>query len=63
MLNWIMEHIDDLLAIYGGLVAICTVIVKLTPSTKDDELLGKIIKVLDTFSTAFKKADEEKLKK
>lgn len=62
MLNWIMEHWDDILAIYGGVVAICTVIVKLTPSTKDNEILGKIILFLDTFSTAFRKADEEKLK-
>lgn len=62
MLNWIMEHWDDILAIYGGVVAICTVIVKLTPSTKDDAILGKIILFLDTFSTAFRKADEEKLK-
>ena len=57
-----MEHWDDILAIYGGVVAICTVIVKLTPSTKDNEILGKIILFLDTFSTAFRKADEEKLK-
>lgn len=63
MLDWIIEHWDDVLAIYGGLVAICTVIVKLTPNTKDDEILGKIILFLDTFSTAFRKADEEKLKK
>lgn len=63
MLDWIIEHWDDLLAIYGGIVAICTVVVKLTPSIKDDEIFGKIIKVLDTFSTAFKKSDAEKLSK
>lgn len=63
MLDWIIEHWDDLLAIYGGVVAICTVVVKLTPSVKDDEIFGKIIKILDTFSTAFKKSDAEKLSK
>ena len=63
MLDWIIEHWDDLLAIYGGVVAICTVVVKLTPSVKDDEIFGKIIKILDTFSTAFKKSDVEKLSK
>lgn len=63
MLDWIIEHWDDLLAIYGGIVAICTVVVKLTPSVKDDEILGKVIKILDTFSTAFKKSDAEKLNK
>lgn len=63
MLDWIIEHWDDLLAIYGGIVAICTVVVKLTPSVKDDEIFGKVIKVLDAFSTAFKKSDAEKLNK
>ena len=63
MLDWIIEHWDDMLAIYGGIVAICTVVVKLTPSVKDDEIFGKVIKILDTFSTAFKKSDAEKLNK
>ncbi len=63
MLDWITEHWDDVLAIYGGLVAICTTVVKFTPSTKDDEIIGKIINFLDFFSTAFKKSDAEKLEK
>ncbi len=63
MLDWIIEHWDDLLAIYGGLVAICTTIVKFTPSKKDDEIVNKVINFLDFFSTAFKKADAEKLEK
>lgn len=61
MLNWILEHWTDLLAIYGGIVAVATVICKLTPSTKDDKILEKIIKFLDHFSTVFTKDDAEKL--
>lgn len=60
-MTWIIEHWADLLAIYGGLVAISTVIVKLTPSTKDNEILDKIIKFFDNFSTAFSKEDAAKL--
>ena len=63
MLNWLLLHWSDVFAIYGGVVALCTTIVKITPSTKDDEILGKIVKVADFFSTAFTKADAEKLKK
>lgn len=63
MLDWIIEHWDDILTIYGGIVAICTTVVKFTPSTKDDEIVGKIINFLDFFSTAFKKSDAEKLNK
>lgn len=63
MLSWILEHKEDLLAIYGAVVAICTIVVKLTPSTKDDTIWGKIINILDKFSTAFKASDAAKLSK
>lgn len=55
MIEWISAHWDEVLAVYGGLVALSTAIVKITPSTKDDELLGKIVKVFDKFSTVSKK--------
>lgn len=61
MLDWVLEHWVDLLAIYGAAVAICTTIVKLTPSTKDDAWWAKILKILDHFSTAFTKDDAAKL--
>lgn len=63
MISWLLLHWSDIFAVYGGVVAACTAIVKVTPSTKDDELLGKVIKVADFFSTAFTKADAEKLGK
>lgn len=62
-MTWILANWDNILAIYGGVVAVCTTIVKLTPNTKDDAIVSKVIKVLDFFSTAFTKADAEKLKK
>ena len=62
-MTWIAEHWADLLAIYGGIVAVATVIMRLTPSTKDNEILDKIIKFLDKFSTVFTKDDAEKLAK
>lgn len=45
-------------AVYGAAVAFCTAVVKATPSKKDDEIWGKIVKVLDFFSTAFTKSDK-----
>lgn len=62
MIDFIKTHWEDILAVYGAVVAISTVIVKYTPTKKDDELLAKIIKILDYFSTAFTKKDAEKLK-
>lgn len=51
ILSWIQSHWDDLLAIYGGIVAVATVVVKLTPTQKDDAILAKIVKIFDIFST------------
>lgn len=48
--NWIVSHWDDVLAIVGGLVSVASIIVKLTPTTKDDSVLNAIIKVLAAVS-------------
>lgn len=61
MLAWLLAHTSELLTIYGGIVAVCTTIVKFTPSTKDDSIVAKVISVLDYFSTAFKASDAKKL--
>lgn len=63
MIDWILNHWVDLLAVYGAVVAICSAIVKLTPTTKDDDWWAKIVKILDKFSTVFTKEDAEKLAK
>lgn len=61
MIDWILNHWVDLLAIYGAVVAICSTIIKLTPSVKDDAIWEKIIKILDKFSVCFTKDDIAKL--
>ena len=63
MIDWILEHWADLLAIYGAIVAICSTIINCTPTQKDDNVWAKIIKILDKFSTVFTKEDAEKLAK
>jgi hypothetical protein len=62
-LLWLKANYDSVLAIYGGVVAVCTTIVKITPTVKDDAILAKVLKVIDFFSTAFLKSDAEKLAK
>lgn len=62
-MTWILEHIDDVLAIYGALVAVCTVIVKCTKTDKDDKILNKVVKFADLFSTVLTKEDAEKIAK
>ena len=46
----ITQHAADVLQIIGGVVSVSTLIVKLTPTEKDDALLAKVIKVLSAFS-------------
>ena len=41
VLNFIVEHYDEILAIIGGIVSIATIIVKISPSKRDDEILAK----------------------
>lgn len=50
MVNWIVEHWQDVLSIIAGVIGISTIIVKLTPTQKDDAILAKIIKVLSALS-------------
>jgi hypothetical protein len=50
IIPWITSHGSDLLAIWGGLVAVATVVCKITPTTKDDEILAKVVKLADWFS-------------
>lgn len=49
VINWVVAHIDDLIAIYLGLVGVASIIVKLTPSQKDDAFLGKVITFMSKY--------------
>lgn len=50
MMKFITQHYDEVLQIIGAVVALATLIVKLTPTQKDDNVLAKIIKVLSALS-------------
>ena len=59
IINFITNHYDEVLAIIGGIVSVATIIVKLTPTTKDDEILDKIIGILAKFSLVNTKKDQK----
>lgn len=54
-MNWILENYQAVFAIIGAIVSVASMIVALTPSQKDDALIGKIIAVLDKLSIVAKK--------
>lgn len=54
-MNWILENYQDVLAVIGGLVTFASIVVKITPSQKDDAFLEKVISILEKFSVFNKK--------
>ena len=48
-MEWITEHWNDILAIIGATVTLATLITAATPTTKDDAILAKIVKLLSIF--------------
>ncbi len=50
MIKLITEHYDEVLQIIGAVVALATLVVKLTPTQKDDNVLAQIIRVLSALS-------------
>ena len=50
MINWIETNGKDILAIIGAIVTVASMIVKLTPTPKDDVFLTKVINVLAALS-------------
>lgn len=62
-MNWIIEHIPSILQWIGGIVSCSSIIVKLTPTTKDDGIVDTVIKILDHTSVFNTKKDEAKLGK
>lgn len=50
MISWLQANWKDVLAIIGGVVTVASIIVKLTPTPKDDAVLAKVIKILAALS-------------
>lgn len=60
-ISFIQNHWDELLAIIGGIVSVASIIVKLTPTTKDDNVLNAIVNFLAKFSIVNTKEDQQKI--
>ena len=50
IITWLKTNWDSVLAIIGGVVSVATIIVKLTPTQKDDNVLATLIRLLSVFS-------------
>lgn len=54
-MDWLINNYDAIFAAIGAVVTAATAIVALTPSTKDDEFLGRIVKFIELFSVVTKR--------
>ena len=63
IISFIQNHYDELLAILGSVVTIATIIVGLTPNTKDNEILNKINNIIEKFRLLNNKENKSILKK
>ena len=50
IIGWLKANWESVLAIIGGFVSVATIIVKLTPTPKDDNALATLIRLLSVFS-------------
>lgn len=58
--NW-QTYLETGLEIFGAAVALASLIIKLTPSTRDDQILAKVVKVFDWLSIVNTKINQAKI--
>lgn len=52
-MNWIQENATNLLAVLGAAYALALIVVKLTPTPRDDAALEKVSLVVKAVATIF----------
>lgn len=54
-IGWITANWADVLAIITGIITVASIIVKLTPTVKDDAALAWVMKIFETLALNKKK--------
>lgn len=50
MIDWFVTNWASVVAIVAGILSVASIVVKLTPTTKDDEFVAKVTEVFNTLS-------------
>tara|TARA_R100000805_G_C3566013_1_gene73395 strand:- start:345 stop:527 length:183 start_codon:yes stop_codon:yes gene_type:complete len=58
-MTWILENKEALIGIITSVVAVASAIAALTPTPKDDTIVGKIYKVVDLLALNVGKAKDK----
>jgi len=59
ILNWVLAHKSDLVAILTGIVSVASAIAALTPTPKDDGIVKKVYGVVDMLALNVGKAKDK----
>jgi len=62
IINWLQEHLGEILSVITGLVTIASIIVKWTPTLADDTFLLKVIKFLGRYIALNRNVDDEAIR-
>lgn len=63
VLDWIFTNWENILFIISSIIAIASVIVKFTPTLKDDVILLKVVKFLSKYIALNRDVDDDKIRK
>jgi hypothetical protein len=61
--NWFIANWDEVVNVIAGIIAVASIIVKWTPTIKDDNILLSIIKFLSKYIALNRTVDDEKARK
>jgi hypothetical protein len=59
IITWFTAHWDEILAVYAGLVAVASIIVRWTPTLRDDSALLAVVKFLGRYVALNRNVDDE----
>ena len=59
LITFIKAHYDEFSVIFSSIILLATTIVKITPSTKDDSILNKILSFIEKLSLVNTKTNQE----
>lgn len=58
-MSWIIEHKEELVGILTGVVTLASAICALTPTPKDDAIVGKLYKLVEALALNVGKAKDK----
>lgn len=63
IITWFTAHLDEILSVYAGLVAVASIIVRWTPTLRDDSALLAVVKFLGRYVALNRNVDDDEVRK